>query len=157
MKRAKQPLRPLSAIESDLQSALRNDTANILHIGGLLIEAKEQIKHGEWLPWLKAHGSFSERSAQRFMVTSRYAAKFKSARLADLKLRPAALYRLAESEDLFDAKVREAVFAAAQDHWGRLAARHTFTLRLSRGPPLARTGRGKSFRCCSKRPAPAVT
>jgi hypothetical protein len=43
--------------------------------------------HGRWLPWLKAQGSFSERSAQRFMATARYASKFKSATVADLLAR----------------------------------------------------------------------
>jgi hypothetical protein len=40
-----------------------------------------------------------------------------SASVADLKLRPGALYRLAENESELSAEVREAVFAAAQDHW----------------------------------------
>jgi hypothetical protein len=114
-KQPRQSLRPLVAIENDLQSALRNDTTNILHIGGLLVEAKEQIKRGEWLPWLKAQGSFTDRTAAHYMRAAEYAGKFET--VSNLKLRPAALYRLAEREDELSAEVREAVFAAARDHW----------------------------------------
>lgn len=36
-------------------------------VGRLLIEAKAGLKHGEWLPWLKANVPFSERHARRYM------------------------------------------------------------------------------------------
>lgn len=39
----------------------------ILEIGKRLIEAKEMLPHGEWLPWLKDKVDFTERSAQRFI------------------------------------------------------------------------------------------
>lgn len=39
----------------------------ILEIGKRLIEAKAQLPHGEWLPWLTEKVDFSERSAQNFM------------------------------------------------------------------------------------------
>lgn len=39
----------------------------ILEIGHCLIEAKSQLKHGDWLPWLKQAVGFSEVTAQRFM------------------------------------------------------------------------------------------
>jgi hypothetical protein len=35
--------------------------------GVLLVQAKEQFRHGEWLPWLKANVRFSERTAQAYM------------------------------------------------------------------------------------------
>ena len=41
--------------------------AAILEIGKRLIEAKEQLSHGEWLPWLEHQVDFTERQAQRFM------------------------------------------------------------------------------------------
>lgn len=40
---------------------------NIIEIGKRLNEAKQQLQHGEWLPWLRDKVQFSEISAQRFM------------------------------------------------------------------------------------------
>lgn len=45
--------------------------AAILEIGKRLIEAKEQLSHGEWLPWLEQRVEFTERHAQRFMKLAR--------------------------------------------------------------------------------------
>lgn len=45
--------------------------AAILEIGRRLIEAKEQLEHGEWLPWLENQVDFTERAAQRFMRLAR--------------------------------------------------------------------------------------
>ena len=39
----------------------------ILEIGKRLIEAKAQLPHGEWLPWLEGQVGFSTVTAQRFM------------------------------------------------------------------------------------------
>ena len=38
-----------------------------IEIGRRLNEAKELLKHGEWLPWLEKETDFSERQAQRYM------------------------------------------------------------------------------------------
>ena len=38
-----------------------------IEIGRRLVEAKEMLNHGEWLPWLKRETDFSERSAQNYM------------------------------------------------------------------------------------------
>ena len=38
-----------------------------IEIGRRLVEAKEMLNHGEWLPWLKKETDFSERSAQLYM------------------------------------------------------------------------------------------
>jgi hypothetical protein len=38
-----------------------------LNVGELLLRSKEQCKHGQWLPWLRTHVSFSERTAQGYM------------------------------------------------------------------------------------------
>jgi hypothetical protein len=52
------------AVEAAVTSAL--DHAR--HAGELLIKAKEQVQHGEWLPWLAANvPSVSVRTAQNYM------------------------------------------------------------------------------------------
>lgn len=51
---------------------LKQDAGNtILTIGRRLIEAKEMLPHGEWLPWLTERVEFSERTAQDFMRLAR--------------------------------------------------------------------------------------
>jgi hypothetical protein len=40
---------------------------NAMAAGDLLIEAKAQLKHGTWLPWLRDHCAMSPRSAQLYM------------------------------------------------------------------------------------------
>ncbi len=40
---------------------------NIIEIGKRLLEAKQKLPHGEWLPWLRDKVQFSVVSAQRFM------------------------------------------------------------------------------------------
>lgn len=39
----------------------------IIEIGRRLLEAKEKLTHGQWLPWLEEHVEISEGHAQRFM------------------------------------------------------------------------------------------
>lgn len=67
---------------TDSQRTIENITAEILRcksqagesimrIGQCLIEAKEQLPHGEWLPWLNEKVEFSERTAQNFMRLAR--------------------------------------------------------------------------------------
>lgn len=51
---------------------LKTDAGNaIIGIGQRLIEAKELLPHGEWLPWLSDQVEFSERTAQDFMRLAR--------------------------------------------------------------------------------------
>ena len=39
-----------------------------IEIGRRLVEAKEMLQHGEWLPWLEKETGFSTSSAQRYMA-----------------------------------------------------------------------------------------
>ena len=55
------------AASADFNSGLRH----AMTAGSLLIEAKAQIPHGEWLPWLKDRCTISERTAQAYMRVSR--------------------------------------------------------------------------------------
>lgn len=56
--------------------------------GTLLLQAKEQIPHGEWLPWIAANFQGSERTAQAYMrVAKRWdELEGKSAESADLAI-----------------------------------------------------------------------
>jgi hypothetical protein len=97
--------RDLSVIEAELHAALKSATKNKIKIGGLLIEAKETVPHGEWLAWLENNFALSERSAQHYMVAWKFAAKYEN--FADLKLHLTAIYALDKYDDGIVAHVLE--------------------------------------------------
>jgi hypothetical protein len=104
--------RALTAIATDLEQACRDRTTNMLHIGALLIEAKEQLDRGGWLPWLADNFSASEDTAERYMSTARLVTKFR--KLRNLKLTKGAFYTLAGNEEILSDRMVEAVVAAAK-------------------------------------------
>lgn len=59
--------RTIEAITGEILDAQHKGGEAILTIGRCLIEAKEMLPHGEWLPWLNERVSYSERTARRFM------------------------------------------------------------------------------------------
>jgi hypothetical protein len=87
--------RPLSAIEADIASTQTDDTGNLIKRGEYLIEAKEQIEHGEWTRWLDHNFDLSERTAQSQMQVARYVAGLgKTATIAVLNLSKSAIYTI---------------------------------------------------------------
>jgi hypothetical protein len=82
-----------SAVKS-VEERWRGTLAAAIRLGELLIEAKAQLKHGQWLPWLEANFPKSEKSAQSYMRLAR-----KSAEIADLPSVAAALATIAEPRD----------------------------------------------------------
>lgn len=63
--------RTIEVITGELLEAKQAGGEAILTIGRCLIEAKESLPHGEWLPWLNERAELSERAAQRFMRLAR--------------------------------------------------------------------------------------
>lgn len=59
--------------------------------GELLLNAKEQVEHGEWLPWLKGNFSWSIRLAENYMRLAKGSQEIaaNSQRVANLSLRGA--------------------------------------------------------------------
>lgn len=74
--------RELEIIEAEILVFKRQAGQSIIEIGKRLNEAKAQLSHGEWLPWLREKVDISERSAQDFMRLAREYSK--SAEIADL-------------------------------------------------------------------------
>lgn len=116
----KKVARDLGVISGELQTALKGEATNIIVAGGLLVEAQEQLEHGQWLPWLKANFGSSVSTAENYMNAARLAAEFPT--VANLKLRPSALYVLGRCWShhygpFSRAKVIEAVLAAAENEW----------------------------------------
>ena len=54
-KNATATARELVTIVAEIHETFRNDTASVVKRGELIIEAKQQVKHGEWLQWLCTH------------------------------------------------------------------------------------------------------
>jgi hypothetical protein len=102
--------RELAVITDEIKAVMKRRTADIIKLGGLLCEAKvklkEQVGHGEWLPWLNREFSLSERSAQRYMKVYDLAVKYDT--VADLNISPSALYLLIDEDfaPVVDACVR---------------------------------------------------
>jgi hypothetical protein len=67
------------------ESALKRGLEHAVAAGKLLIEAKAQLKHGQWLPWLRDHCRIPERTARRYMEIAPYAAD-QIGHLADLTI-----------------------------------------------------------------------
>jgi hypothetical protein len=49
------------------ESCMWESVQHAINLGNLLIEAKAQLPHGQWLPWLRDHVELSTRSAQLYM------------------------------------------------------------------------------------------
>lgn len=71
---------------------VRQTAHGIIEIGKNLIEVKQAIGHGNWLPWLDAEFGFSPSTAQNFMNV---ADKFPT--VGNLDIAPKALYLLAQN------------------------------------------------------------
>lgn len=63
--------RTIETITDEILDAKRTGGEAILTIGRCLIEAKDMLSHGEWLPWLNERVEFSERTARNFMRLAR--------------------------------------------------------------------------------------
>ena len=63
--------RTIEVVTADILEAKRAGGEAILTIGRCLIEAKNMLPHGEWLPWLNERVELSERTAQKFMKLAR--------------------------------------------------------------------------------------
>src|SRR6202044_2192582 len=73
------------------KAAVKRGVEHVIAAGELLIEAKAQLKHGEWLPWLEEHCGLSDRTARRYMRVARYKDKLggENGHVSDLSLRGA--------------------------------------------------------------------
>jgi hypothetical protein len=85
-----------------VNGAMNESLIHAMAAGDILIEAKAQLKHGQWLPWLKTSG-VSERTAQRYIRLARCRADIeaKSDTVSDLGV-TGALAMLAVRRDVDD-------------------------------------------------------
>lgn len=114
----------LVKITDELHAIFRRETEDVVQVGRLLTSAKKEVGHGEFLPWLEKEFSLSEKSAQRYMAAHKFmttvaAPLLKSDKLADLRMRPSALYELSEmhSRGAVTQADIEAVLKDAAKNW----------------------------------------
>jgi hypothetical protein len=113
-------LSKLTKITGELHAIFKRGTADVLEVGRLLSLAKQEVGHGEFLPWLEKEFSLSVKSAERYMAANKVAASlFKSDNLTILKLRPSAIYALAEmhSRGAVTEALRQVVLKEAAEKW----------------------------------------
>ena len=63
--------RTIETVTQEIVDLKRKTGEGIVAIGQRLLEAKELLPHGEWLPWLEQKVDFSERTAQKFMALAK--------------------------------------------------------------------------------------
>jgi hypothetical protein len=85
---------PLDEIAVEINQLARG---NIIDIGKLLLEAKAQCEHGEWLEWLDSEFDWSVTTAERYMASAELVAKFPT--VGNLNIAPSTIYALADRED----------------------------------------------------------
>jgi Protein of unknown function (DUF3102) len=115
------PLADLAARIQQQHEAATNTfkraVAHAITAGELLLEAKKQLRHGKWLPWLGANCEIPERTVQAYMRLARLPIEKRNA-VADLPLREALSairsreQKLADAEAIKNRRVGPARFCA---------------------------------------------
>jgi hypothetical protein len=105
--------REVNVMWSEARAVLKRETTDIIALGDLLLEIREQIAHGQWLPLLKSELGLGRSSAQNYMNAARFAAKYPT--VGNLKLQPTVLYWLGGGTIPLDEI--DAIFKAAETEW----------------------------------------
>jgi hypothetical protein len=91
----------IRAEHAAVAEAFKDSLKHAIAAGELLVEAKEKLQHGQWLPWLREHCTISERTAQLYMRAAKHRGELEANTqgVADLTLSEAAAL-LALSSDV---------------------------------------------------------
>src|SRR6516164_3462768 len=84
-----------------VSAAFRDSVRHAIAAGELLIEAKGQLGHGRWLPWLRDYCTISERTAQLYMRVANNRAEIENqmrSGVADLSLNEVAALLMLSSD-----------------------------------------------------------
>ena len=77
MATANLPTKTLSELKVEIKFHLGQMAGHAVEIGNCLIQAKEQVEHGEWQHWLEENFSLKRQSAQNFMkIAERFGANY---------------------------------------------------------------------------------
>jgi len=90
-----------------IKGLMRRTAQDLIDIGSALARQKEALPHGQFIPWISAEFSMSERTAQKLMAIGRGFAK--TAAPADLGVE--ALYELSSANADIQAEVERRIAA----------------------------------------------
>jgi len=97
------------SIASDIRRRVHDTTRNIIEIGQQLIEVRDALPHGQWLPWLEAEFTWTSRTATNFIHAAEAFGGDKLEIISDLKLPPTVVIYLATApEEALNAVVERA-------------------------------------------------
>jgi hypothetical protein len=74
----------INRLHSEICGAARTTIEKAIRIGELLTAQKSSLKHGEWLPWLKANVQFTARTASNYLRVFENRIRLKSETISDL-------------------------------------------------------------------------
>jgi hypothetical protein len=154
--------RTLAVITDELRRVLQSGTADSIEIGRLLSEAKDQLDHGQWLPWLQQEFGYSARTAQNYMRAHKFAGKYEN--VSDLKLTSTALYRLVDTSrrrrartSIYTAEAIAAIIAEAKEKRVGTARAYEIAMSLRRQAEAQPTGEGAPAPKPDSEPDPTPT
>jgi hypothetical protein len=67
--------RTLARHATEIRRLGKQVVSDVIEIGRLLVESKELLGHGDWLPWLSREFQWSDTTAERFMRVHRLSLK----------------------------------------------------------------------------------
>jgi hypothetical protein len=85
--------RTLARHATEIRRLGKQVVSDVIEIGRLLVESKELVGHGDWLPWLSREFQWSDATAERFMWVHRLS--LKNGNLPNLDIPLSGLYLLA--------------------------------------------------------------
>ena len=76
----------INRLHAELLELAKVGIKKAIRIGELLVRQKQQLAHGEWLPWIKTHLAFSDQTARHYMhlYQHREEPKFKNVLILDM-------------------------------------------------------------------------
>lgn len=74
----------ITTLHGEIVSAAISSLSKASRIGELLTQERERLKHGEWLPWIKANLPFTDRTARNYIRVYENRDRLKMESVSDL-------------------------------------------------------------------------
>lgn len=84
----------VQASAARIRETVKRTIEDIIAVGAELLSVKEELPHGQFIPWLRAEFGWTERTARNFMAVAE-AFGPKTEMISDLRIDPTAAYLLA--------------------------------------------------------------